>query len=49
MVQRIVDALEHGIFGQDLLKLLMEFERRQLQQPNRLLQLGRQRQMLRDP
>src|SRR5882672_8811011 len=46
--ERIVLALEQRIVGNCLLYLLVEFERGQLQQPDRLLQLWRQRQMLRE-
>ena len=45
---RLVDvlALQQGVFLQRLFDLLIEFDSRQLQQPNRLLQLRRERQML---
>src|SRR5262249_17933902 len=42
-----VFALEQGIVGEELLQLLVELHGRQLQQPYRLLQLRRQRQVLR--
>src|SRR4029077_19713849 len=45
--QRIVVALEQRVVHQGLLELLVQLQRRQLQQPDRLLQLGRQGQMLR--
>jgi hypothetical protein len=38
-----VFALEQGIVLQELFDLLIEFERRQLQEPDRLLQLRRER------
>ena len=40
-------ALEQRVVLQEALDFLVEFERRQLQQPDRLLQLRRQRQVLR--
>src|SRR4029077_8045135 len=45
--QRIVVALEQRVVHQGLLELLVQLKRRQLQQPDRLLQLGRQGQVLR--
>src|SRR5882672_7573631 len=42
-----VFALEQGIVGQKLLELLIQFHGRELQQAYRLLQLRRQRQVLR--
>jgi len=39
-------ALEHGIFEQVTLDFLLHFDRRQLKQLDRLLQLRSQRQML---
>ena len=48
IVERIVDALEHRIVGQDLFQLLVQFECRQLQQADGLLQLRRERQVLRN-
>ena len=43
----LVLAFEQGILEQELLKLLVQFKCRQLQQPDRLLQLRRQREVLR--
>jgi len=40
-------ALEQRIFGQKFLELLIQFHGRKLQQAYRLLQLRRQRQVLR--
>jgi hypothetical protein len=40
--------LQKGVVVEHLLDFLAQFERRQLQQPDRLLQLRRERQMLRD-
>ena len=48
VIERIVDPLQQRIVGQDLFQFLMQFQRRQLQQADRLLQLRRERQMLRD-
>ena len=42
-----VDPLEQRILGEVSLQLLVELDRRQLQQPDRLLQLRREREMLR--
>ena len=39
-------GLEEGVLFEHLLDFLMQLERRQLQQPDRLLQLRRQRQVL---
>jgi hypothetical protein len=41
-------ALEERVLVEHLLHLLAQFERGELQQPDRLLQLGREREMLRD-
>jgi len=41
-------TLQQRIFLQGLLDLLVEFQRRQLQKPYRLLQLRRQREVLRE-
>src|SRR5690349_3201262 len=41
--------LEQRVFREKLLQLLIQFQRGELQQPNRLLKLRRQRQMLRKP
>jgi len=46
-VERIVEPLEQGVIAQYLLDLLVQLERRQLQQPDRLLQLRRKREVLR--
>jgi len=45
-VERIVEPLEQGVVAQDLLDLLVQFERGQLQQADRLLELRREREML---
>ncbi len=45
--QRIVVALEQRVVHQGLLELLVQLQRRQLQQPDRLLKLGSQGQVLR--
>ncbi len=47
-MHRVVDALEQRVLGERDLDFLVQLERRQLQQPDRLLQLRRQREMLRD-
>jgi hypothetical protein len=44
-----VFALEQRVFLQKFFDFLIELERRQLQQPDRLLQLRRERQMLGQP
>jgi hypothetical protein len=44
-----VIALEDRILCERLLDLLVELDRRELQQPDGLLQLRRQRQVLREP
>src|SRR5207249_3008938 len=43
----IIFTLEQRVVRECLIDLLIQFERGQLQQPDRLLQLRRQRQMLR--
>src|SRR6266700_732159 len=43
-----VFALEQGIVRQELLELLIQFQRRELEQADRLLKLRRQRQVLRE-
>ena len=48
LVALLLFFLEQRIFLQDALHLRVELERRQLQQPDRLLQLRRQREMLRE-
>jgi hypothetical protein len=45
----VVDPLEQRVVGQRLLQLLVELQRGQLQQPDRLLELRGQRQMLVEP
>ncbi len=42
----LIFSLKHGIFEQITLELLLHFDRRQLEQFDRLLQLRSQRQML---
>ena len=42
-------ALEQRVLLQEALDLLVELDRRQLQQPDRLLQLRRQREVLGEP
>ena len=42
----LVVALEQGIFLQEALDFLIELQGRQLQQPDRLLQLRREREVL---
>ncbi len=46
MVQRVIDAFQQWIVGQYLFQFLVQFEGRELQQADRLLQLRRQRKML---
>ena len=46
MVERIVEAFEQGIIGEQLLEFLVQFKRGQLQQTDRLLQLRGQRKVL---
>ena len=48
IVERVIQSLKQGIVSQYLFQLLMQFQCRQLQQSNRLLQLRRQGKMLRD-
>jgi hypothetical protein len=45
-VERIVEALEQRVLAQDLFDLLVQLERRQLQQADRLLELRCQRKVL---
>jgi hypothetical protein len=45
-VERIVEAFEQRVLAQDLFDLLVEFERGQLQQADRLLELRCQRKVL---
>ena len=45
-VERIVEPFEQRIIGQDLLDFLMQLESGQLQQPDRLLELRRERKVL---
>jgi hypothetical protein len=47
MVERIVEPFEQRVIGEQLFELLVQFERGQLQQADRLLQLRRERQVLR--
>ena len=47
--QRVVIPLEQGIVRERLLDFLVQLDGRQLQQADRLLQLGRERQVLRQP
>src|SRR5690606_25857425 len=42
----VVIAFQQGVLGEDLLDLAIEFDGGELQQPDRLLQLRRQRQVL---
>ena len=46
--RRVFLGLEEGVLLEHLLDFLVQLERRQLQQPDRLLQLRRQRQVLRE-
>jgi len=42
----VIDAVQQRVQCEDLLDLLVQFQRRELQQPDRLLQLRRQSQVL---
>ena len=45
-VERVVKSLKQRIIRQHLLEFLMQLQRRELQETDRLLQLRRQRKML---
>ena len=46
MVERVVEPFEQRIISEQLFEFLVQFERGQLQQADRLLQLRRQRKVL---